>query len=358
MQNPPDASINRVDDWLTPSRFRLLLALLIFLNILIYSFWHFWIKPSVAQTCGSLSLAQKAVISEEIAEKERVLGLQCEDFAPGISPSLEPRERENPTTSPEQKENTPPPADSPPEATAGSGSGFFVSKDLIVTNCHVIEDAPETAEITVRSKYLSEILNVRVLATECTDEEEMGRGPDFALLQVNKPPSKPVEPLKIAKGTKIPNKIWAFGYPANTFALQTIKENEVPTPALIPTAGRVEGVFLNADRKTNEGVNKKMTEVIQHSGEISGGNSGGPLIDSCGNVVGVNTFYSYSRDEIGVTPRKYALSSRMLRSFLVSQDVDYEATDMCPPNRVLSDENILEIAERSVVYVEWLKSQE
>jgi hypothetical protein len=73
-------------------------------------------------------------------------------------------------------------------------------------------------------------------------------------------------------------------------------------------------------------------------------------------VVGVNTF-GY-RDEIGETPRKYALSSRMLRSFLVSQDVDYEATDMCPPNRVLSDENILEIAERSVVYVEWLKSQE
>jgi S1-C subfamily serine protease len=231
-----------------------------------------------------------------------------------------------------------------------------VSKDLIVTNCHVIEGAPETAEITVRSKYLSEILNVRVLATECTDEEEIGRGPDFALLQVSKPPSKPVEPLKIAKETKIPNKIWAFGYPANTFAYQTIKENEVPTPALIPTDGRVEGVFLNADGKTNEGVDKKMTEVIQHSGEISGGNSGGPLIDLCGNVVGVNTF-GY-RDEIGETPRKYALSSRMLRSFLVSQDVDYEATDMCPPNRVLSDENILEIAERSVVYVEWLKSQE
>lgn len=354
MRNLPHTPIERFDDWLTPSRFYTWLAILIVLNILVYASWFFWIKPSAAQACGSLSSAQRASISEEIAEKERIIGLQCENFAREISPSFEPKQSENPSTSPDKNENLPPPVDSPPEVPAGIGSGFFVGKDLIVTNCHVIEDASDTAEVTVRSQYLSEVLNARILAKECTDESESGQGPDFALLQVTKLPSRPVRPLKIAKETKILKKVWAFGYPGNTFAQQTIKENEAPSPALIPTAGRVVGVFDNADRKRNGGHKKKTTEVILHDAEISPGNSGGPLIDLCGNVVGVNTFFY--REEIGETSRKYALSSRMLRPFLVSQDVDYEVTDLCLPNRVLSDENLLEIAEMSVVLVYWQES--
>jgi len=54
------------------------------------------------------------------------------------------------------------------------------------------------------------------------------------------------------------------------------------------------------------------TDVLMHSAPLSSGNSGGPLVDMCGRVVGVNTFVRQGR----MQNRGFALSTGDLLAFL------------------------------------------
>ena len=73
------------------------------------------------------------------------------------------------------------------------------------------------------------------------------------------------------------------------------------------------------------------SEIIIHSADISPGNSGGPLVDSCGRVVGVNTFVN--PDQQGTLRRlNFALHARELERFLDGAGVPYRASDgACQP---------------------------
>ena len=72
-------------------------------------------------------------------------------------------------------------------------------------------------------------------------------------------------------------------------------------------------------------------EIIIHSADISPGNSGGPLVDTCGRVVGVNTFVN--PDEQGTLRRlNYSLHTRELQRFLDGAGVAYSMSeDACQP---------------------------
>jgi len=67
-------------------------------------------------------------------------------------------------------------------------------------------------------------------------------------------------------------------------------------------------------------------EIIQHTSPINRGNSGGPLLDECGNVVGVNTFKNI---EEGVDGVSLALSSLELIKFIEQTNISI--------NKVLSE---------------------
>ena len=74
------------------------------------------------------------------------------------------------------------------------------------------------------------------------------------------------------------------------------------------------------------------TPIIGHEATVSPGNSGGPLVDDCGRVVGVNT-YGIS-DETGRFKVNYALGVASLAAFLRSNNITFQTSDgACVPER-------------------------
>ena len=133
------------------------------------------------------------------------------------------------------------------------GSGFFIDKGLIVTNYHVIEGA---VKITVKAQDKKEYEVKEIVG--CDAEI------DLAVLRINS--ENPF--LTISQdGPFAGESIYALGSP-------------------LGLTGTISGGMVTTASRTFDGVN-----YIQIDAPISQGNSGGPLINSYGEVIGVNTMY-------------------------------------------------------------------
>ena len=148
---------------------------------------------------------------------------------------------------------------------ASVGSGFVISPDgYIVTNDHVAHNA---AKITVAFMDGSTLEATVVGTDEVTD---------LALLKVD--PPQALSYLKFAQsGRPIPGE-WAVAM-GNPFGLFEAAEPTV-------TVGVVSGV--GRDFQPQE--NRIYRDMIQTDAAINQGNSGGPLLNAMGEVIGVNTF--------------------------------------------------------------------
>ncbi|MEL6238612.1 MAG: serine protease [Pseudomonadota bacterium] len=165
----------------------------------------------------------------------------------------------------------------------GFGTGFAISNRKIVTNWHVIE--------AIRNPRLRGRLGIFIVPSEGDDTAQvklLKADPrrDLALLQT---PEKFTLPrLTILDQSDVLGKeVVAIGYPiTNDMALAgninaLLKRLLSSTPP-VPTDGKIGSKQVNAAGY----------DVWSHSATISPGNSGGPLVDACGRVVGVNTFIS------------------------------------------------------------------
>ena len=140
-----------------------------------------------------------------------------------------------------------------------SGSGFIISEDgYIVTNNHVIEDASALYVVLSDGTELeAEIVNRDIYA-------------DLAVLKVEGA-MPAVAPLGSSEDLKPGETVIAIGSPLGTF------RNSV-------TVGVVSATGRTLD--TGEGYN--MENLIQTDAAINSGNSGGPLVNLAGEVIGVN----------------------------------------------------------------------
>lgn len=151
----------------------------------------------------------------------------------------------------------------------GLGSGFFVTNNgHILTNKHVVQAA---LKIYVTWKKEGKGHEARLV----WEDSEI----DLALLKIesNHPPalSFPSIAPGIAKG----NDVYALGFPGTQFRnMEAFDENISDIEATV-TKG-VASRFINTP-----------FNIIQHTAEIRRGNSGGPLVNECGVVIGVNTFF-------------------------------------------------------------------
>lgn len=204
-----------------------------------------------------------------------------------------------------------------------TGTGFVVSdKGDIVTNNHVVDDAASLAFFVSGDEIKSE--NQKPLKIISRSSEL-----DLALVRTEFNGLKRL-PLGLGERSK-GQKIFAIGYPgvAGVTDRSILAEDATLTDGLI--SREFVGTWGDAP-----------VRLIQHTAAINGGNSGGPLLDACGRVVGVNTAGPRTqviRDSNGnvfadtQTGVFWSSSIEETKGFLEREDIDARLiTDVCSPS--------------------------
>lgn len=160
----------------------------------------------------------------------------------------------------------------------GMGSGFLISSDgLILTNRHV-------ANVTKRDKaeYKITLNSGKQYYAQFIGNDPLN---DLAVLKIfdnNLPFVKLGDSNKLTVGTTV----IAIG-------------NSLGRYSNSATKGIVSGLYRTLSASGNNGETEDLKNVIQTDAEINVGNSGGPLVDLNGTVVGINVAKDQSGDSIG-----------------------------------------------------------
>ena len=145
----------------------------------------------------------------------------------------------------------------------GSGTGFLVdSNGTIVTNAHVVGTSDQ---VQVRFNDKGSYHDAQVLSVDAST--------DLAAIKVDESDAQGVQPLKLADSdaAKVGDSVVAIGYPLGLDRTAT--------------AGIVSGL----ERQIRSPNGFSIDKVIQTDAAVNPGNSGGPLLNDKGEVIGVNS---------------------------------------------------------------------
>lgn len=156
----------------------------------------------------------------------------------------------------------------------GTGSGFLITTDgLILTNKHVVEDKQsEYTVITQDGKQYS----VEILAQDPVR--------DVAVIRI-KGNGFPILNLGDSNEVKIGQTVIAIGDSLGEFSNSVSK-------------GIVSGLRRNVNATSAFGDTERLTDIIQTDAAINLGNSGGPLLDVKGNVIGISVARAQGAENI------------------------------------------------------------
>ena len=192
-----------------------------------------------------------------------------------------------------------------------------MNEKQLVTNRHVVEGR---SQVHVVSQAFGRPAPARIVAV--TQGTEFGSA-DFAVLEVEASGDRQI--LSLSTNVERLQNVIAIGYPGYVMetdqSFRRLFEGDLSAaPQAAVTQGSV--VALQAGQ---EGI-----ELIAHTATVGPGNSGGPLVDSCGAVLGVNTFIKSVQENL--LRLNFSLRSDSLRKFLDQKGVSYTRNDAaCTP---------------------------
>jgi S1-C subfamily serine protease len=198
-----------------------------------------------------------------------------------------------------------------------SGTGFFLgSSGFVLTNQHVVA---RCRDITIR-QFDGSVTSATVLASDAANDlailKSAAKSPAYARLR---------DGADVRRG----DSVIAFGFP----------RTDVLSAGGSVTSGTVSALAGPKDD----------SRMLQISAPIQPGNSGGPLLDQSGNVVGITSAALVERAG-GVAPQNvnFAIKASVARSFLEAHAIAYQ---QAPSTKALSTSDIAEKAEKFAVYI-------
>lgn len=212
---------------------------------------------------------------------------------------------------------------------AGSGSGFFIAPDLVMTNDHVASAGDQLVVFASdRSRTIGKIF--------MRSETRAVGDHDFAVLKLEESVGK--RTVSFGTSYKSLTDVVAFGFPGKVMSTDrqfgdVFRGDQRAIPTITLSSGAIHNVLENTQH----------VEVLTHSAKIAPGNSGGPLFDTCGRVIGINTYEANQKIMVAAEKKggssravdvpqgyQWALSSAEMVKFLRSRAVDVPvSSDPC-----------------------------
>jgi len=332
-------------------------SLFLLLLLALFAGWTLWTQWQAAQARNAelAALAEKQRAHNELYEAERVRlkaalrddpckakdALRVSPALPGLLPDPAAKAETKDEAKADTQTSMPPSPASPSPAPeirntaelmeqatvivltqgskgVGMGSGFFIASDLVFTNAHVAMEPG--AQVFVCNKATSGLLPGRVAAFTTSG------GRDYALIRLDVQPN--VRPLAFKGQARRTDRISAWGFPGAVTGgdpkfMALLKGDSTATPEVVFTEGTISVVL------------ERKPPLIVHSAVISQGNSGGPLVDEQGAVLGINTLIRL--DDESYRQSSMAIAASDMIVFLREEGVSFipaataEAKSDAPP---------------------------
>jgi len=194
------------------------------------------------------------------------------------------------------------------EQIVASGTGFVVGSRYIVTNWHVVEGSRQGHEVYVHSDADSKPIRTRVVNS--SPEK------DLAILKSERPLN--ASPVQFSTTAGKAESVLVLGFP-NSDILGI--EDVIITKGIISSRTVMGGVSM-----------------YQIDAPVNPGNSGGPLINALGAVVGVVTAKTIDVENEGIA---YAVEVKELLPLLASLNIDVTVDELPHPDTIPSDSVII-----------------
>ena len=162
-------------------------------------------------------------------------------------------------------------------SSSAAGTGVIVSADgYILTNKHVVDGATTVSVVTDDGKTYE---NVKVVTVDPLN--------DIAFLKIADVSNLPVAALGNSKTISVGQQVIAIGNALGQY------QNTV-------TSGIISGTGRSLTASASDGSSSEtLTDMLQTDAAINAGNSGGPLVNAAGEVIGINTAVSADGENVG-----------------------------------------------------------
>jgi S1-C subfamily serine protease len=203
-----------------------------------------------------------------------------------------------------------------------TGTGFFVSSDgHVLTNAHVVKGCTST----VVSQPGGRSEPARIIATDATN--------DLALLSVAQTAWRPTGVPNLKAGVRQGEEVAAYGF---------------PHVGMLATSGTITSGTVSATAGLGDD-----SRMLQISAPVQSGNSGGPLMDQAGNVVGIVTSklnVVRALEKTGDLPQNvnFAIKASVARIFLEANGTVGSPT---PSAVKLSAPDLADVAKTFTVFI-------